>query len=325
MLLLSLNAKKGNYQFTINFFDDCDCIPGILQLKNIIHIPTGQVVLGYCDLFCQNTLEHLTASYLALLGSESPEEFWNTNYGKYYCITEYLTAEIHRVGDIVCPNEHRLDFYFKVSTEMGQILLIPYKNKLHLSPTTYTSKLYGQQDKEEPISSLYDFIHHGKNSQFKLEFSGEADLPALKNLISLYFDYTTGKYGFYDGENYRNRCDIENNLKGCEFKHSEDLRIGKEIDTVVTIEPELAFKSMSSHYPDGHYPHQHTTVHFTYYRGDTNVKATIKGQYIYVDEIVKEYYISQLKEYKPKIYDIGPEIKLRGTLKSILDQVSKLL
>jgi len=67
---------KDKYNFRLTFYDDSDCFPGILQIKEIIHKQTKQQYnIRGCDLFCQNTPEDFLVGLLEYIKFDNPKDF----------------------------------------------------------------------------------------------------------------------------------------------------------------------------------------------------------------------------------------------------------
>jgi hypothetical protein len=250
-----------------------------------------------------------------------------------------LSVEIIKSSSNIEFNTSYLDFYFKIKTIKGEILLIPIPEKgdytIYLSKCTYTKKnSWSDADEVEiKLTNIYCFNFHNKDDRFKILPSEITDISKILKLISCYQDYINGDYGFLEDGKFYNKYDIENifeadkKKRNASFTHNEDLLIGKTIDTTIIYYKGVNWISMkkgSESYKGPYYKEKYI-IHFLYNSGDEFVQVNIKGFYIDVAEIARVYYKAEIKNYIPEIHEIAPEVTLHGSLSELLDKVSKIV
>lgn len=150
--VFEFKCSKNDYVFDVIFSDDCDCLPGILGMSDLVHVPSNKKIADYmCDLFCQNTSEFSKEIYLDLLNSNK-ETVLQKHYGFLYEIKDHLKCEIYDEGNLI-NNFDNLDFYLEININGEFMRLIPIKSGDHfvlmLVPDFFTIEAMDPSDNIE--------------------------------------------------------------------------------------------------------------------------------------------------------------------------------
>jgi hypothetical protein len=187
------HCKKNHYEFKINFFDDNDCVPGMLLIRKVINTETNKEYELHCDLYCQNASDIALSNFLYLLECENLDEYIQLRYGHIFRLPNLLINAGYEISypemnivDTITINDHDRTIFINITTDKGSCSIIPSpdkskkKNILILSPHLDVNDAYRFYD--SPIMNL--------------EYNSDNDFPKLTLMIHDYIEFQNGNYGY---------------------------------------------------------------------------------------------------------------------------------
>lgn len=220
---------KNHYRFILEFVDDCDCMPGMLLVKDLTDLSDGTKIMAHCDLFCQNTDKSALKSFLMLLESDNMDDFTAKRYGHYFelpLLLESSGLNVSYTGNLslnnnnIILNDNDCEFTITVETNKGMLSMSPMKDwgkedyVLIIHQTLDQINEYEKDFKWEKINGIIIGAKHVLSWEFP--YHSNKNFPELLQCVSKYLDCKNGNYGYFDGE-YLNEKFIRNyfsELKG---------------------------------------------------------------------------------------------------------------
>lgn len=201
-----LYCKKNNYKFVISYVDDCDCLPCILHVSDVIDMNTNELLSNYwCDLYNQNRDKIYSECFLTFINYKSKLEFMESRKEHLKNICDMLKDE----KIIIKQKEKKLVKYHDVAT------LTDYNINIVVSCLTITCEK-PSDDKYEVNDEICSFKHENY----------EITRNNLLNVIK----YVSEKYGYLENGTYYNNETIRifnENTKSKYYKKKYEI---KELD-----------------------------------------------------------------------------------------------
>lgn len=124
-------CEKNNYRFILLFSDDCDCDPGILDIRDIIEISSNRKLIGSCDLFCHNQSIIKKNNILMLFECENFEAYLYKRYDIIITIFEIINKKfngcklINKINNNIHLVDHIVNYFLILNN--GDIIISPYE------------------------------------------------------------------------------------------------------------------------------------------------------------------------------------------------------
>jgi len=345
---------KNNCKFIIQFEDDCDCIPGILCVKDIEM--NGVQIDMYCDIFCQNTSTTQLTNFLNLIDSNTYQEYIDNRFGALLRLPHLLTEQGFNVsnGQLIKPNSATINKYdFTFILDLGECSIIPYDNKagnytLYISPTLKdvndkSRKHYYHHEREK--IDINTFNHDLRKKSYKFKYQNETDLPELVKCISSYLNYKNNNYGYLDLDNkFYNDQHVKVFIKQTwkAFENSRNIKLnyfsncnnyyGPDFDIFINLTLTDTFMALTrKHLSDYSYPFDYYAFKF-YYNRQKNIDQCILliyGKYYDLTQLANHYYQGENtfddKTYDCHLNDIAPSFKFEGTFNDCFNRLKSLI
>mgnify|MGYP005846499659 CR=1 FL=1 len=229
-----LYCSKNNWNFKVEYEDDCECNPGILGVYDVFNKLTNEKIIDnyVCDIFCQNKHPDELENFLILLNCKDVDEYNKRRFKPFLDFKDILekkyevtfSGKILKNKSSIHPLTNSLMYTLKKDTHIVQLLF----------GLEWKEKDYGFYIKEFTTKTIkrYDFFEMDYNEimEFKKENAGKVvgsndndnslskvssqkefikliskdDYPKVLNSIDNYFSMLDGNYGYFDGKRYWN-------------------------------------------------------------------------------------------------------------------------
>jgi hypothetical protein len=324
-LVFEFYCKKNNYEFVLDYDDDCDCFPGLLCVKNLLNKETGENYEVHCDLLCGNTGESIFTGFMELLDCKSKTEFYGNRLirsNKFLGILEtngfkiiettikktkqdniYIHLEYHETAIIETDNKQS---YIQISGKNNgfKFTVGPVYETAEDKKLSYHNKYY-----DVYLKNAFKFMYKNADSNVKL-------IKCIQDNIN----YNNKTFGYLDKSGQwkneltitkflkpfknilaRNSMSItyhHNNNIGTEYYNTEDFDDSKpEIDTRIYITIGRDHDPLTNKFPKQSidYPVEFYNIRFYYDKKvDDKCHMTINGMYHRLS-FIQDYYIDRAK------------------------------
>ncbi len=343
-------CNKNDYNFIIEFIDDCDCEPGILLIRGAEQISTGETITFNCDLYCQNLSKTKLHDFLTLLECKSVQEYIDKRFGHFLQIPELLRKKGYKIeADInlqriydkkaISVNDAfmSLDFMIKIVSDQNIS-----KNTCYLilmEEPNYRSKSNGfyelcicQTDSVEKIAM------NRISFKYPVKYNSNFDFDNLDKKINNYFYFLNDMYGYLEDGVYYNHKFIErycqeiwksqsqNSKMSFHYKFNPDhncelnilliIKIGKPIHRINT--------KLDCDYSFEYYVMR---MFYDKEKDNENCFLTIDGHYYYINQsfVGSVNIIAGELTEKPKIFEIAPEYNSKGKFSKLFDEIKNFI
>lgn len=335
------HCKKNNYKFEISYDDDCDCNPGILYVRSIIDCNSNETIIVNCDLFCQNTSNHIFKNFIMLLSCKNFDEFIEKRYGYITEMIELLKKnyDVNCSENFFTKNTMSINrFNYNAIVELtnsnkDKCLLIPHVDDnmkdylMYLCPTL-------DDINNKKILEKEHYYYERKNidinvfnmdlyPRFSFIYRSSDDMPELIKCIDCYMQYKKGNYGYrennfyYIEDYYYNEKFIYDRLVGNNEYYDSFILYsrsnnycGPDMDVVFFYETSDPFTACTrNHLENTIYPLDKYQVRLVYDKKTDleNCILTIQGKWHDVTVIAKKYYelVNQCDEKNKYDFDMN--------------------
>ena len=334
------HCGKNQYQFNIEYSDDCDSHIGLLLVEYAIDINTSIKYNVYADLFNANTNEINSLNFLAFIDSPSYDVFYQIRYGHFTRLPELFeknNISCKFIGkhkkNIVTVDYNDFEFAYQVDLAKGSVSLIVRNNNkdneynVYINTSLdkineYYSKKYNHTIMGITIFNLY----HDDFKTWNLKYQSDDDFPKLLDSINNYLDYTAGNYGYLNTDRqYQNEKIIEQYLNkiSTKYQSTSNKYIGSYFDVQSII---LGSNSQYPFYPnhlvDVEYLCDQYMVRMWYDEGTNKDQCgfSIQGFYVDLTERSNEYYTNN-KNLIMNVKCVAPKFIFMGTFDECFDKL----
>lgn len=221
-MYLNLSVKKNNYKFLIGFIDDCDCEPGILQIKKLRQINPEIKLNMYCDMYCQNTSKTHLNDFLALLEHSDYDNYINSKFGhllklpelfnKHGIVTNCDKDNLIPKGNVSLQDirSDKLHFSIEILFENDKCCIMVNENHEgdYVLYICNTLEQYNATTKNHKLEYYTDYASHYFEHKVVYKYNSTKDFPGLLEQIKKYFNLKNNTYGYYENNKYYNEKDI---------------------------------------------------------------------------------------------------------------------
>jgi hypothetical protein len=340
-------CQKNHFRFIIEFDDDCDCEPGILMVKNLENLKTGEKVKLECDLYCENTSKAKLENFLTLINSDSIDDYLQKRFGHYLELPQLLKQKnftVEHPEPLIDPNHCIVnDYYFKfvikVTCSKGTCLLIPHESGL-FSPhyELYITKFVGEE------ITINNFNFEFKKDGYKFKYQSKADIDELCHMIECFLDYEHNRFGYLQDNVYYNYKDIKKYIDSkkseinkkqkdpiwmhreieIDFHYRNDVYFGPDIDTFITLQFGKSWNPFNNRskitFP---YPFEYYGIHLYYHKKEDPDKCyfSIEGKYHDLNKIICDDSVTSVDLIAPKYETSGTFLEMYSQMTQFIDTI----
>jgi len=206
------DCQKNNYRFQVRFIDDCDCYPGILEIKEVENLQTKEITKIECDLFGQNCRNEVElVDFLKFLEYDDKKTHFVTEFERFICLPELLAEHgimIKKFKHEMCDENmslncaHNFNFMITIATTKGECIIIPFGFKkeyqIFLHPTIEYMNNLPRPSYQPPMTEIDVNSFRNEKHIRRVNYKSIDDLDELIKSIHKYIDFLRGDNGFYD-------------------------------------------------------------------------------------------------------------------------------
>lgn len=280
-------CRKNNFEFHVNFDDDCDCDPGILYVNEVTEMDSGKKISTRCDLFCQNTSRIVLENFLQLINSNNWEAYKEKRYGHLMALPALLRSKGFKVTESVrvtsenlhtAVNYNDIDFFFEVSNSEGTCLVFPYEKKPNTNYVLYVSPTLEDINKREEIESVFKTSYKRETLSgtttvekysFDVSYQREEDIDELVRCVGSYLQWKKGNYGYLEQGVFYNDKTVREKLKDIGMSSNiysvSNNFVGPDFDVFVAYSPSSRnYEPLYRNRLDMPYIYDYYGLHFWY-------------------------------------------------------------
>ncbi len=301
-------CKKNKYSFAVEFIDDCDCDPGLLYIREVIHNDNATVYNMHCDLFCQNnTSKFKLQRFMIFLDSSNEEQFVANISQKFYDLI-YL-IENSNSGDLEITNKKissdakniiddnfHFELALKIKDTKCMLYLYDSYDELYIGPTIYPNYPLAFGD--------HDMYQQPDPKHFKVGYNSKKDFEKIYACITKYINFQNNEFGYlslsdnvwynhntvvdyiskcnYDKEKCKVYCDYQYDNKSGFNQNGPDIDVTVYLIVGKNYTP-LYYKSLENKFTNK-YPVEFYNMNIYYNKASgSDCKLTVDGFYHYLN------------------------------------------
>jgi hypothetical protein len=322
-------CRKNHYIFRADFYDDQDCVPGILLIRNVVDTKTNTVVPIYCDLYCQNTGTNRLKNLLVLLECDSVKDFVGNRYKTLLHLLDFLKSNSiqiandydERFKNIKDLINHDVGIIFNLNTRKGQcnLVYIHMFNKI-------CDRIFICTPSINEISEMHfsDF----RRKYMYCDLTEDNLREKILELIWLHFDKLDNKLGYFENDivhtdklimsfcdemqknvkknatiNYFNYSDYSNGLVIAIVTHmvSDNVSRNEDLYDACNRDTYLLMK-MSEKHKNIDWPNDEYRLTFYYRKDEPKCHLLVQGKYRLLSSVMDAYYRKKVMVHDNNVF-----------------------